>query len=130
MREFTRQSESVLQQLLGQMDTLMDGSLRTVHMRFEHHDVAFREIYSKHAIYDDIQSRRQQQGKGASSERTCYQEARVGLIHEKDIKMPIFPDKCENTEVFRRWWKDVAEYCERSPQFPGCTFVFKKTRGY
>ena len=26
--------------------------------------------------------------------------------------------------------KDVGEYCERSAQFPGCTFVFKMIRGY
>ena len=44
--------------------------------------------------------------------------------------MPILPDKYENTEVFRRWWKDVAEYYERSPQFLGCSFVSKKIRGY
>ena len=24
----------------------------------------------------------------------------------------------------------MAEYCERSPQFPDCTFVFKEIRGY
>ena len=39
-------------------------------------------------------------------------------------------DKYENTETFRRWWKDVAEYCECSPQFPVCTFVFKQIREY
>ena len=44
MREFVGQSEVVLQQSLGQMNTLMDGSLRTIHLRFEQHDLAFREI--------------------------------------------------------------------------------------
>ena len=53
----------------------------------------------------------------------------MGLIPEKDIKMPFFPDRCENTETFRRWWKEVAGYCERSPRFPHCTLVFKKIRG-
>ena len=53
-----------------------------------------------------------------------------GLIHENDIKMLAFPDRLESVEVFRRWWTDVAEYCERFPTFPNCSFLFKKLRGY
>ena len=86
-------------------------------LRFEQYDVALREIYSKHASYDDLVSRRQQQqGKGFSSERTGPTEVR-GLIHDKDIKMPEFPKKPESTEQFRRWWKDVAEYCGNKDNF-------------
>ena len=44
--------------------------------------------------------------------------------------MPSIPEKHDNAEVFRRWWKDVAEYCERFPKFPNCSFIFKKMRGY
>ena len=52
------------------------------------------------------------------------------MIHDKDMKMPFFPEKPENNEIFRRWWKDVAAYCERNRRFLGCTYVFKTIRGY
>ena len=54
----------------------------------------------------------------------------VRLIHDKDIKMPLFPDRYENNKIFRRWWKDTAEYCERSRRFLGSTYLFKTIRGY
>ena len=41
MRELIGQSESVLQQSLDQTSTIMDGSLRTIDLRFEQHNVAF-----------------------------------------------------------------------------------------
>ena len=50
--------------------------------------------------YDDIVNRRPQQGKGTST--GVWQEPQYGLIHDKDIKMPLFPDKTENNETFRR----------------------------
>ena len=40
--------------------------------------------------------------------------------------MPIVPEKYESAEVFCRWWKDVAEYCERHPMF----VRFKKIPGH
>ena len=40
------------------------------------------------------------------------------------------PQKPESTEMFRRWWKDVAEYCETSPAFPRCQVLISAIRGY
>ena len=71
----------------------------------------------------------QRQGKGAGRAEGSFPEVR-SLIHEKDIKMPSFPEKPESPEIFRRWWKDVGEYCERFKTFPNCSFIFKKLRGY
>ena len=47
MRELIGQSEGVLQQSLGQMNTLMDGSLRAMNLRFEQYDHAFVQIAAK-----------------------------------------------------------------------------------
>ena len=44
--------------------------------------------------------------------------------------MPLFPDKFENNATFRRWWKDVADYCERNRRFLVSTYVFKTMSGY
>ena len=46
--------------------------------------------------------------------------------------MPEFPQKPESTEQFRRWWKDVAEYCEDKDgrRFADCPVLFSTTRGY
>ena len=63
-------------------------------MRFEQHDQAFAQIHSKQATYDDIVSRRPQQGKGAST--GVWQVPQYGLIHDRDIKMPLFSEKPEN----------------------------------
>ena len=97
----------------------VDGALKVVFEKFREYDVNFNQILTKHAVYDELVNRRgQPQGKGHSTGSTAWQETRMGLIHEKDIKMPLLTDRCENTETFRRWWKEVAEYCERSPRFP------------
>ena len=55
-----------------------------------------------------------------------------GLIHDKDIKMPEFPQKPESAEHFRRWWKDVAEYCEDTDgfRFASCPVFFNTIRGH
>ena len=45
------------------------------------------------------------------------------MINDKDMKMPMFPDKLENNETFRRWWKDTAEYCARNRRFLGSTCI-------
>ena len=114
------QSAEVMRKTTDQID----GAPKVVFDKFHQYEQNFQGTLAKHAVYDDLMNRHHHQGNGASSsERTSYQEAR-GHIHEKDIKMPIFPEKYENTEVFRRWWKEVTEYCERHPQFPACFFVF------
>ena len=124
MRTLIGQSESVLQEIRN----IVDGDISSLNLRFEQHDLAFAQIHSKHQTYDDIVSRRPQQGKGTFT--GVWQEPQYGLIHDKDIKMPLFPEKPENNETFRRWWKDFAEYCERSRRVLGCTYVFKTIRGY
>ena len=98
------QSEIVLQQSFSQMNTFMDGSLRTINLRFEQHDVAFREIANKHLQYDALAERQQQYGRSeaAASERTDHPELQ-GLIHDKGIKMPEFPQTPESAELFHRW---------------------------
>ena len=124
MKTLIGQSEAVLQETRN----VVDGVIRSMNVRFDQHDQALREIFSKHATYDDIVSRRPPQGKGTSA--GVWQEPKFGLIHEKDIKMPLFPEKADNIETFRRCWKEVAEHCERNPRFPYSTLVFKKIRGY
>ena len=99
MRTLIGQSETVLQETRN----IVDGALKSMSLRFDQHDLAFRQIFAKHQIYDDIVSRRPQQGKGSSSGQFGWQETKYGLIHEKDIKMPIFPEKYDNIETFRRW---------------------------
>ena len=44
--------------------------------------------------------------------------------------MPMIPDRFDQVETFRRWWKDVAEYCERRQEYTDCGIVFKTIRGY
>ena len=107
------QSAEVMRKTTDQVD----GTFKVLFDKFRQYEENFQGILSKHAVYDDLVSRRQQQGKGSSSERTGQTEVR-GLIHDKDIRMPEFPQKPESTEMFRRWWKDVAGYCETSPVFP------------
>ena len=131
MKVLIGQSETVLQQSLVQMNQIVDGALKTIHLKFEQSDTTFILIANNHQQYDALVGRQQQQqqGKGSSSERTGHPEVR-GLIHDKDIRMPEFPQKPESTEMFRRWWKDVAEYRETSPAFPCCQVLFSAIRGY
>ena len=108
----------------------VDGAFKVVLEKFRECEVNFHQILSKHAVYDELVNRRSQpQGKGPSSGSAGWQEPQYGLIHDRDIKMPLFPDKHENNETFLRWWKDVAEYCEHNRRFLGCTYVFKAIRG-
>ena len=90
MRTLIGQSESVLQETRN----IVDGVIRSLNLRFEQHDLAFAQNHSKHQTYDDIVSRRPQHGKGTSTGE--WQEPQYGLIYDKDIKMPLFPEKPEN----------------------------------
>ena len=136
MRELIGTSESILKKSLDQMSMLMDGSVRAMNVRFEAYDTALAQIGGKHMHYDSLIGRQQQQqGKGGKTgffpESTAFTGGK-GLIHDKDIKMPEFPQKPENTELFRRWWKDVAEYCENKDdrRFADCPSLFSAIRGY
>ena len=64
-------------------------------------------------------------GKGGSGPEPIVAAGARGVIHDKDICMPLIPDKFESAKVFRRRWKDVKEYCEWHPKFPNCGLVFK-----
>ena len=44
--------------------------------------------------------------------------------------MPIFPDKYDNVEVFRLWWKSVAKFCARKTAFECAEFIFAALCGY
>ena len=133
MKELIGKSEMLLQQSLNQMNTIMHGPLRTTDLRFEQHDLAVCEIANtnKHLQYDALGGRQQQSGRtsAAASERTGHPEVR-GLIHDNDIMMPEFPQKPESAKLFRRWWKDVAEYCERNPALHCCQILPSEIRGY
>ena len=124
MKTLIDQSNVVLQETRN----VVDGICRALNTRFEKHEELFTEIHSKHAQYDDLVSRRPAQGKGMA--KGVWQERAQELIHEKDIKMPFFPEKADSVETFRRWWREVAEYCERLQRFEHCTLVFKRIRGY
>ena len=105
------QSQTVLAQSITQLNTIMKSHLKVVHDRLGLHDVNFQQVAVKHSQYDAFATKQQQrQGRsGASaSDGRIAPEVR-GLIHEKDIKMRSFPETHDNAEVFRRWWKDVAE---------------------
>ena len=60
----------MLQQSIGHTRDIVDGALKTVNLWIDQHDIAFHQIFAKHPNFDDIVSRRPQQGKGSSSERT------------------------------------------------------------
>ena len=103
MRELIGKSEVVLRTSLGQMRMPMDGSVRAMNVRFEAYDHALAQIGSKHAHYDSLVGRQQQQqqgkgGKGFSRDRTSFEMR--GLIHDKDIKKAEFPQKPESFEHF------------------------------
>ena len=121
METLIDQSGEILRKTTDQVD----GALKIVNGTLQQHDVNFQQILGKVTQYDELLSRqRQPQGKGQSSTGKGWQEPQYGLINDKDIKMPMFPDKFDNVEVFRRWWRDTAEYCERSHRFLGITYVF------
>ena len=127
METLIDQSTEILKKTIDQVD----GALKIVSEKLQQHDLNFQQILTKVTQYDDLLSRqRQPQGKGQSSAGKGWQEPQYGLINDRDIKMPMFPDKFDNVEVFRRWWRDTAEYCERSHRFLGITYVFKTIRGY
>ena len=44
--------------------------------------------------------------------------------------MPMLPDQFDKVETFRRWWKDVAEFCERRQEYTDCSIIFKTVRWY
>ena len=114
------------------MNQIVDGVLKGVCEKLGQIDVKFMDIAVKHSQYDALVGHQQQQGKGgngSSIDRTFSSEMR-GLIHDKDIKMPEFRQKPESPEQFRRWRKDVAEYCEDKDgfRFPSCSTRFVGTR--
>ena len=47
-----------------------------------------------------------------------------GLIYEKDLTIPMFPDKM-NVENFRNWVRDLGRYVERHVDYPCAELVFK-----
>ena len=46
------------------------------------------------------------------------------------MKMPPFPDKYENAEVFRGRYADVAEFCSRRLDMKNTKAVFKSIRNW
>ena len=63
-------------------------------------------------------------------------EVKTGFQVEEAILLwwaiEVVPQKPASAEQFRRWWKDVAEYCEDkdSFRFPCCPVLFKMIRGH
>ena len=47
-------------------------------------------------------------GKGSGGEMR-----ESNLISIKDVKLPLLADANPSVAVFRRWWKDLAKYCQR-----------------
>ena len=130
MKSLIAQLQTVLATSINQMNTIMESHLKVVHDRLGVHDVDFKHIAVKHSQYDAFAFQQQQrQGKGAGKAQGYVPDAR-SLIHEQYIKMPAFPNKHENAEVFRRCWKDVAEHCEGFDSFKGCGTLFKRVRVY
>ena len=118
-------------EILKKTTDQVDGALKIVNGTLQEHAVNFQQILGKVTQYDELLSRqRQPQGKGQSSTGKGWQEPQYGLINDKDIKMPMFPDKFDSVEVFRRWWKETAEYCNNNHRFNDIKYLFKAVRGY
>ena len=53
------------------------------------------------------------------------------LISIKDVKLPLLTDANPSVAVFRRWWKDLAKYCQRrETHWRGSETLFRVIRGY
>ena len=61
--------------------------------------------------------------RGVSPRRVSESRGVCGLLHEKDIRMPMIPYLFDQLETPRLWWKDVAEYCERWQEYTDCGLV-------
>ena len=46
------------------MNQLVDGALKTIHLKFKQHNMAFASIVNKHQQYDALVGRQQQHGNG------------------------------------------------------------------
>ena len=138
MRGLIGESSAVLEE----SKKVINGAIIAVNARIDTMytgvQTEFTALHVKNAGYDAIIEARGAGGKGGKGvsgsgpyERTGYADGRGhGLLHEKDIRMPLLPKHFDKVETFRRWWKDVAEFCERRQDYTDCSVVFKAIRGY
>ena len=64
-------------------------------------------------------------GKGSGEMRES------NLISIKDVKLPLLGEWDLTVAVFRRWWKDLAKYCQRrETHWRGAETLFCVIRGY
>ena len=52
------------------------------------------------------------------------------LLDPRDLKMPFFPDKPENVEAFKRWFRGVTSHVSKNVNFPNAGFVFNTIRSW
>ena len=129
MRTLIGESSTVLEE----SKKVINGAIIAVNARIDTMytgvQTEFTALHVKHAGYDAIIEARGAGGKGGKGgsgsgpfERTGYADSRgYGLLHEKDIRMPLLPEHFDKVETFRRWWKDVAEFCERRQDYTDCS---------
>ena len=129
MKTLIDQSGTVLQR----NQQIVDGAILSMNARVDALQngvqITFQEMRAKNAGYDAIIEARGAGGKGGKGgsgsgpyERTGYADGHGhGLLHEKDIRMPLLPEHFDKVETFRRWWKDVAEFCERRQDYTDCS---------
>ena len=78
----------------------VDGALKVVFEKFREYEVNFHQSLTKHAVYDELVNRRRQpQGKGPSSGSAGWQEPQYGLIHDKNINMPLATRNCGTVQT-------------------------------
>ena len=64
-------------------------------------------------------------GKGSGEMRES------NLISIRDVKLPLLNDSNLTVAAFRRWWKDLAKYCQRrETHWRGAETLFRVIRGY
>ena len=67
-------------------------------------------------------------GKGGGGKPDAMES---NLISIKDIVLPKLNDASPSVATFRRWWKDLAKYCQRRDYYwRGAETMFKVIRGY
>ena len=108
MRTLIEQSGTVLEtskQIINGAILAVNARIDTMIMNLQS---TFQEIHAKHATYDSVIKARGAGGKGGKGgsgsgpfERMSYAEGR-GLLHEKDIRMPMLADRFDQVETFRR----------------------------
>ena len=69
-------------------------------------------------------------GQMSGSGKTDIHAMESNLVSIRDVRMPTLSEAAPSVAVFRRWWKELAKYCQRRSEWRGAETLFKVIRGY